>query len=177
MKNYAFLCIFACLFFTQIAQAQKVGYTNPELVLSALPETKKLQDDLEKYEKQLMDMLEGKQKELEMKYDEIVKGQKTMPQIILEQKMQDFQRLQSSLEEFQYKAEQDLARYQSELLNPVFKKISDTIGQIAKDEKFDFIFNTHLSQNPVLFYAEKKEDITNKVIVKLGGKPLEIKND
>ena len=55
-------------------EPQKIGTANVEYILSNLPETKKVESDLQDYEKQLRAQLESKGAEYQRKLDEYQRG-------------------------------------------------------------------------------------------------------
>ncbi|MCU0390321.1 MAG: OmpH family outer membrane protein [Thermoflexibacter sp.] len=169
----AFAIILMC---GQQAFAQlKIGYTNADVVLSQLPEAKTIEAELKAYNAQLSKELETKQAEFERKYKEYAAAVQagTMTPVIREAKEKELQTLQQNLQEFQQKAQADSQKKQQDLLAPVFDKIQKAIDDIAKAENFDFVFSTDVAGGaPILLFAKEEHNITNKVIVKLGGTPL-----
>ncbi|MCU0449732.1 MAG: OmpH family outer membrane protein [Bernardetiaceae bacterium] len=156
------------------AQA-KVGYTNADLILSALPEAKTIEAELKTYSSQIQAEMDKKQQEAQKKYQEYmqaVQGGNLAPSI-RDAKEKEIQALQQGLQEFQEKAQQDVQAKQQALLSPVYDKIQDAIDEVAKAENFDFIITSNAGAVPILLYAKDEYDITNKVIVKLGGKPID----
>ena len=164
-KQILVLVAFLAFFGFNSANAQiKVAYVNADSVLNALPETSVKQKELEAYAKVWETTLQEKRADLEKKIKEIREGEKTLPPVILQQKAKDAEELRNSLLKEEQTAQQDVANKESELLGPLLKKIRDGIDKVAKDNGYSFVLPAN-----VLLYADEQHDITNKVIVALGG--------
>ncbi len=150
----------------------KVGYASAEAVLGQLPVAKTIEAELKAYSAQLAKEMETKQKEFEGKYQDYVKNNATMPVVVKEQREKELQTLNQNLQEFQQKAQQDLEKKRGDLLTPVFGKIQTALDEVSKAEGFDFVFSTDASGVPILLFAKEEHNLTNKVIIKLGGTPI-----
>ncbi len=175
-KNFvvALVAIFVLLSSAAFAQI-KVGYTNADDILSALPEAKTIETELKTYSTQIQTELEKKQQDLQKKYQEYLAAVQTgnMAPSVRESKEKELQSLQQSLQEFQEKAQQDVQAKQQALLTPVYDKIQNAIDEIAKADNYDLILTSGAGSVPIILFAKDEYDVTNKVIVKLGGKPID----
>ena len=72
--------------FTAMGQGAKIGYADPNYILSLMPEAKSIESELQAYEKQLQTQLESKYKEFQDKYQAYEKGKNTMAQVVREDK-------------------------------------------------------------------------------------------
>jgi len=178
MKLTTFLAVFCLLCFVQTTSfAQvKIGYTNADVILNALPDAKIIDEDLKKLEKLLSEQLESMMKEFDVKRLEYEKNINTWPKIVLEEKQNELKNLQQNIYAFQEKAEREMANKQALLLEPVFFKIQESINKVSKEHGFAFVFSSEASGFPILLYAAEEHDITNLIIKDLGGTPLEKKN-
>jgi outer membrane protein len=175
-KNFVVILVAIFVLLSSAAFAQiKVGYTNADDILSALPEAKTIEAELKTYSTQIQTELEKKQQDLQKKYQEYLAAVQTgnMAPSIRESKEKELQSLQQSLQEFQEKAQQDVQAKQQALLTPVYDKIQNAIDEIAKAENYDFILTSGAGSVPIILFAKDEYDVTNKVIVKLGGKPID----
>jgi outer membrane protein len=170
----ALAAVFVLLSSAAFAQV-KIGYTNADEILSALPEAKTIEAELKTYSTQIQTELEKKNQDLQKKYQEYLTAVQSgnMAPSIRESKEKELENLQQSLREFQEKAQQDVQSKQQALLSPVYDKIQNAIDDIAKAENYDFIITSGAGAVPILLYAKDEYDVTNKVIVKLGGKPID----
>jgi len=146
-----------------VAQAQiKVAYTNADSILSALPDTKIQQTQLEGYGKKLQDQLTNQQKELDEKVAKFEKEKNDLPQIVLQERVKELRQIEENLMKFQQSAQQDLQRMEQELLGPVFEKIQTGINEVAKANGYAYVLPGNM-----LLYADPQHDITQKVITHL----------
>ncbi len=146
----------------------KIGYTNVDYILSKLPEAKQIEADLKTHEEQLGNQLQTKMKEFEEKYKTFMDNQESMDPVILNDKQTELQTLQASIQKFQQEAERSLQQKQVELLEPAYKKIQNTIDEVAKENGYTHVFSNASGGVPVLLYAEEEDDISNLVLAKLG---------
>lgn len=173
------LCMVAMIAVAE-TQAQtatlKIGYTSADAILGALPEAKKIETDLKAFQGQLVGEGQKMQEELKKKYADYQANADKWAPSIRETKEKELQTMQQSLQEYEQKVGQDIEKKRSELLQPVYNKIQGGIDEIAKAEGFTFILSSDASGFPILLFAgevaRKELDITNKVIIKLGGTPL-----
>jgi outer membrane protein len=176
MKNKLLLALFACMLIVGgglRAQSFKIGYTNADAILSALPDAKKIETELKTYQTQIQTELQNKQKEFQTKLEAYQKIDRanTLPSV-LQEKEGELQRLQQAYQDFVEKSERDMQSKQAALLEPVYKKIQDMIDEVAKSEGYDYVISSDAGGLPILLYAKEEYDITNKVITKLGGTPI-----
>jgi outer membrane protein len=88
-----------------------------------------------------------------------------MSTIIKQTKEREIADLETRITEFQASAEQDFARKQQELYDPLVNKAKDAINSVAKANGFTYILD--ISMGVVLFY-EGGEDILPLVRANLG---------
>ncbi|MCU0449731.1 MAG: OmpH family outer membrane protein [Bernardetiaceae bacterium] len=156
-----------------LAAQMKIGYTNPEAILAALPDAKKVEAELKAYQTQIETELKKKNDELRTKMEAFQKiDQVNTPVAVYQAKAKELQTLRTGYEEFLGKAEEDMQAKQASLLAPISEKIEKAITEVAKAEGFDYVFNTSAGGTPILLFAKDTQEITNKVIVKLGGTPI-----
>lgn len=178
MKIQFFAFAFGLMLCAGYSKAQiKIGYTNPDLILSALPEAKTIEAELKTYGTQLENELQNKRKELQTKFENYQKNINDMTPAIRESREKELQTLNQALQEFQERAQNDIQMKQAQLLQPVYEKIQKAIDELAKAENYDYIIVADAGQMPIILYAKEEYDITNKIIVKLGGTPIKKEED
>lgn len=145
------------------ASVKKLGYLNSQELLSAMPEYKKVNEDLEAYYKQLEADFAELGKEYQSKIKEFEEKAKTLSESMKELKQKEIIDLQKRLEEFRESSQEKLSKKEAELVNPLLKKIQDAIDAVGKENNFDYIYN-----ESALLYAKDSENITPLVKAKLG---------
>ncbi len=167
----AFVLCLSLLAHWSVAQqtAVKIGYTNADEILSALPEAKTINTELTSYKTQLENQFKSMEEELKKKYQAYMAIVNSLAPTIKEAKEKELQTSQQNMKEFEEKAQTDLQKKQQTLLQPVYDKIQKAIEDIAKAEHYTHIFSSDVSGYPILLYGVEEYNITNRVITKLGG--------
>ena len=166
--------IVAVMFLGFQANAQvKIGYTNVDVVLGQLPETKTVEAELKTRKDQYDASYKQKVTEFQTKLAAYEKGAATMSDVIKADKEKELQGAQANIEEFQKSAQDDLQKKQNQLLAPILQKIQTGIDAVAKENAYTHVFNIDAGQGttPILLYATEESNITNLVLKKLGVEP------
>ncbi len=166
MKKIIFAA-FIALFFLGKANAQdqvKVGYVVVDSVMTSLSEYQAQMKGFERYSAQLDAELTSKRSTLQTKFQEYQENAPNWLPDIVQEREKEIQQLQTNLQEFAQQVQSKLAAKEQELLGPILVKIQQGIDDVAKEKGFTFVMNEQ-----VFLYADSTYDITNDVIVKLGG--------
>jgi len=159
----------------------KVAFVDSEVILKQLPESAKIQTDMEALQKIYIDTISAKESQLKtmaenfkVRYEEaqkqvetgVVKSEAELK--TLNDEIQGLQReIQTqgeALDIYKQKIQNDLLTKQQELFKPVRDKVTKAIEDVAKDMKINFVFD---KANGSLIYGDKDSDITFKVLDKL----------
>lgn len=170
------IAIFACNFLAQAQNNLKLGYTNLDYILGLLPEAKQIETELQSYEKQLQNQLQGKYTEYEKKIQDYEKASKSglMTDVVKEDKEKEIMTLQKSIKEFEESAQGSLQKKQVSLLEPVLAKVQKAIDQVGEENGYTYIFSTHADYggSAIILFAKNKEDnVSDLVLKKLGVTP------
>ena len=170
----ATLIFFAVMSVNAQETSLKIGYTDAEYILSALPEAKAIQSELSDYSKQLESQLQSKVTEFQTKLQDYQQnGANLLPEIRAD-KEQELQLLQQSIQQFEGEAQQSLQKRQVEKLQPVYDKIQKAIDAVRTENGYDMIFSARPGGISVLLSADEKFDISDLVFQKLGVTPPEL---
>lgn len=179
MKNLLskiLVALFAISLATQLQaqNVQKIGTANVEYILSNMPETKKIESDLQVYEKQLRTQLESKGAEYQRKLDEYQKGVQSglMPAAVVADKEKELMSMQQSIQEFERTAQEDLQSKSMSMLDPVLEKVQASIDKVAAANDYTYIISTHVDYggSAIILYSKNKDanDISGLVLKDLG---------
>jgi len=154
------------------ASAQtKVGWTNIELVMTYMPETKLLEKELEAMEAKLGEQLQIKQKYYQQKlleYMEAKEAGKITPEID-EIAVKELTRLQEEIQGGLKSAEDKLIMRRITLLKPLQDKIQAAIDAVAKEGGYTYILNNSVGSGvPSILYGAEGQDVTVAIAKKLG---------
>jgi len=174
MKQIKLIALAVSLFFgiNNDAQAQnqlKIGYVNVEYVLGIWPKVKTVQSELKTYETQLMNEVNVKQKEFQVKLEEYQRTAPTLSDAIKRAKEDELQSLQNQISLYQTNAQTKFVERQKEKLEPLLNQISDKINEVAKEKNYSHVFTQSVNANSILLYARDESDnLSFDVLKKLG---------
>ena len=142
MKKLSVLFAAVMMFLTVgVAKAQKVAMMDYEVVLAAMPETKKMTNDLDVFSKTKGDEL---QKQAEAFQKEVQQYQADAPKLTEAQrtaKETDLQKKQQNLQQIQQTAQNDLAQRRDAAVKPIIDKLNKAVEKVAKANGYDFIID------------------------------------
>ena len=159
----------------------KVAYVDSEVILKQLPESQKIQKDMEALQKVYLDTITVKENNLramadnfKAKYEDAqkkvesgqVKGEAELKALNdeIQNLQKEIQTEGEALDVYKQKIQNELLNKQQELFKPVRDKVTKAIEDIAKEMKYNFVFD---KANGSLIYGDKESDITFKVLDKL----------
>ncbi len=153
----------------------KIGYTNPDYILSLLPEAKQIEADLTAYSKQLESQLQSKMEEFQTKlgdYQQKMSSGQMIPEVARD-KEAELNALRESIEKFQRDADASLQKKQVQLLQPAYDKIQKAINEVAEANGYTHVLSSDAGAFAILLYASDDSNITNLVLNHLGIDPPE----
>jgi outer membrane protein len=163
IRTFAIIVI-AFLGLQTSAQNLKIGYINTSEILKLMPEVKTAQAELEKYSKELQnqsDLLIG---EYQKKTEEYQGLPASTSDILKKDKETEIVQLEQRIKKFQEDAQGEVSKKQSELLEPIMKKLQDVIKEVAKEKGYDYILDTSTGS---VIYQNEAYDISSFVKKKL----------
>lgn len=156
---------------TMAQTTQKIGHMDMQYVLSAMPEMKQVQSQLQTLQGQLEKQAAAKQKEFEEKYNRYVNEGSQMAEAIRMDLEKELTQMQQSAQEFAANAQKTLQQKESQLMQPLYDKIGTAINEVAKDGGYSYIINAGVPGLDVLYYADSTMDVSNAVLKKMGVEP------
>ncbi|MFT5185387.1 MAG: outer membrane protein [Flavobacteriales bacterium] len=162
MKKIIIIAI-VCIGAVFTGNAQKLGHIDSQSLLLSMPERATIETELQQYASVLEEHLNTMKADYEGKVLEI-QSNPNLPEAIYNDKVKKLQELEQSMQEFQQTANQDLAKKESELLQPMIDAAQEAITAVAKEQGFTYILD---SSTGVTLY-NGGEDIIELVKAKLG---------
>lgn len=152
------------------AKPFRLGYTNQQLIFSFMPEAKQIETELRAYEQKLSESLNVKRAYLETKLQEYqsLREQGRLKPEEEEAQRKDLMKLQEEVQRAAEEAEQKLQEKSDVLLKPVQERIQTAIDAVAKEEGYTYIFNTSAGGTTIMLFGPAEDDVTDKVLKKLG---------
>jgi outer membrane protein len=146
----------SCSLILNAQNKQKFGHVDSNVLLDLMPGKDSAQVKLQEYAKTLQDQFDAMQKELNVKYQDFQTNQLTMTDLIKQTKTEELQNMQTRLQTFQSSAQKDLQDKEQELLSPIIDKAKKAIQDVAKENKYTYIFDTGTG---TILYSEPSDDI------------------
>lgn len=169
MKNLIKVFVVAVMVMvsTGMVSAQKVGHINLQELVTLLPDAKKANTELDTLQSTLLREIDRKTAEIKVKYDaykaDMAKG--VMLPSVQKSREDELNNLQTSLQTFQYQAQDDMDKKRQELFKPIITKAQDAINSVAKDKGYTYVLDS--SAGTILFSTEG-DDLMPAVKTKLG---------
>lgn len=173
MKKICVL-IFAIVFLLPtsnlIAQGNdfKFGHVNVQEIMSMMPERDSARQELQEYNQMLQQELQTMQQEYQRKLQNYQENVDSYSESLRNSKEKELQDIQRRIQEFQTTAQQDFQKKQSEIMQPIMRKIENAIKKVGQEQGFIYIFDT--SAGAVVY----KDDKHSKNVAPLVKKELGI---
>ena len=173
MKKFLKLTLAVALMVSATAvNAQKFGRVDLAAIVTNMTEFKEAQTNLEAYGRDLQDQLEQIQVEFNKLYADYEKNVTTYSDTVRQLKERELTELQQRFQDFQQIAQQDMAKKEAELMNPIYEKANDAVKQVSSAGGYIAIFSTTSDQpaSAGLAYFDPAQltDITPEVKAVLG---------
>ncbi|MEY4383990.1 MAG: hypothetical protein RI995_1532 [Bacteroidota bacterium] len=151
----------------------KIGFINADYILSQMPEAKQVEEDLKNTQKQYETLYQSKVKDFQDKLAVFEKLPATTSDVIKQDKEKELQNLQTSIQEFQQNSQTSLQKKQAQLLQPLLKKIEETMHAVAEANAFTYVFNydAGMGTAPILLHYPADANMSDLVLKKMGITP------
>ena len=158
-----------------LSQAQtastKIGYADVDYIFSQIPESKAIEAELKSTQAQLKNQIDAKYAEFQKKLADYNANLNTMLDAVRQNTERELQQMQQNIEKLQADAQTTIQTKQTQLMDPVYKKVGKGIEDVAKENGFSFILNQQIGGLDVILYGDEKMDISDLVLKKLGVTP------
>lgn len=168
--NYFIIAIL--VLFTSIVNAQtlKIAYVNSDKILQELPEYNKIKKEIEAIVKQWQDEYEKIKKEFQDAYEDYQKKEALLDAKVKADKQKMLQEMQQKVVDYQFRKfdqrEGEIVSLREKKFGPIQEKVLKVIEKVAKEGKYNYIFDK-LENATNILYADEKLDLTFKVIDEL----------
>lgn len=146
--------------------AQKIGHVNLNELVRSMPEFKKAQENLQKFQASLENEIVEMQKELEEKAGRLERDQADLTELVRQRKIRELQEMQGKIQEFMGEAQQNLEQQQEKELQPIYDKVEKAISAIARENTYTYILDS--SQGKTVLFAGGGDDVAPLVKNQLG---------
>lgn len=173
MRKLALLLVLG--FGTLLSHAQtastKIGYADVDYIFSQLPEAKQIDTELKSTQAQLKNQIDTKYADFQKKLADYQANLNNMLDAVRQNTERELQQMQQNIEKLQQDAQTTIQAKQTQLMDPVYKKVGKGIEEVAKENGYSFILNQQIGGLDVILYGDEKMDISDLVLKKLGVTP------
>lgn len=152
------------LFLSLSTFAQKLGHTDGQALLLALPERAAIEEQLQKVAAEYENTLKTMKTDYDARVKEFEAGRNSWPEAILQSKAKAITDLEQNMYDLQQTANDDLDKQQMALLKPLIDKVNNAIDKVAVANGYSYIFDAGVG---ALLY-KGGDDITDLVKAELG---------
>ncbi|WGH76492.1 OmpH family outer membrane protein [Tenacibaculum tangerinum] len=154
------------LFCIGFSNAQtKVGTVNSEFIISKMPQMKGVLQRVENYGKRLDSSFQIKTTQYKAKVDSFKAEEKLMTEDDKKARIQELRALEQEMGKFRQNGATMMQLQKEENLRPLYKKLSEVIAEVAKENGYTQILTTTGNE---FAYIDERFDITQLVLDKLG---------
>ncbi|MDR2971538.1 MAG: OmpH family outer membrane protein [Bacteroidales bacterium] len=157
------LVLIASLICLTTTFAQKYGHVNSSEIMKIMPGIDSIQIKLAEFQKDLGTLYDNMVSEWQTKKDKFDKEAGTMSASVRKLREDEISSIENRIQEFQYNVQQDIEDEQMRLISPFQEKIKNAINDVAKENKYNYIFDTS-----TLLYYDDSDDVTPLVKKRLG---------
>jgi outer membrane protein len=168
-KTFIAVSLFVLIGVVASAQTLKIGYVDSQKIFEGLPEAKEAQKQLDAKLQVWQDSLEQMSKGFQDQYDAYQKQQGMMAEPAKQKKQEELMRMQNEIQDFRQKKfgqQGEAAILRAKVLQPLQERVLQAIGEVAKEEKLNFVFDK-IQDASILLYADAKFEYTYKVLDKM----------
>jgi len=172
--SFLFIATLLSVNSTVVAQqlpALRIGYTDHEVIISNMPQTREIQGELQAELQSGQRILQSMQEDLAGKVDRYQKQQALLSDERRQEREEELISLEEELRNKASELEQDLVQREVDLMGPIFQQVDDAIQTIASEKGLDLVLRTQAGPSqPILLYANQDRitDITLEVARELG---------
>ncbi len=155
----------------QQAAPLKIGYTDHELLIAAMPDYRNVQQTLQAEYQTSQNVLQALYEEFQGKVDRYQKQQALLSDERRAEREAELAQAQQEIQQKAAESEQELVEREADLLSPIFERVDVAIKKVASSNNLDLVLRIQAGpQQPIILYANEDRimDITREVAVELG---------
>ncbi len=147
--------------------AQKFGYLNSQQLMAEMPDIKTADTQLKAFQDPLIEKGQKMLKDLEAEYNKYIEDVNAglLSNAQRQQKEQEFQTKQQSLQKYEYDIQTQVAQKREELYKPIIDKINAAIKSFGEANGYTMIFD---SSAGMLLHAATGDDIYDELKASMG---------
>jgi outer membrane protein len=136
-----------------------------------MPETKQIEAELKSTQQQLKNQIDARVQDFQKKLADYNQNLSTMLDAVRQNTERELGQMQQNIEKLQQDAQTTISTKETQLMEPVYKKIAKGIDDVAAENGYTFILNQQIGGFDVVLYGDEKLDVSDLVLKKLGVTP------
>jgi outer membrane protein len=149
----------------------KIGFADVGYIFSQMPETKQIEAELKSTQQQLKNQIDARVQDFQKKLADYNQNLSTMLDAVRQNTERELGQMQQNIEKLQQDAQTTISTKETQLMEPVYKKIAKGIDDVAAENGYTFILNQQIGGFDVVLYGDEKLDVSDLVLKKLGVTP------
>lgn len=168
MKKFLFVLVLGS--FSALAQqpSGQIVYADTEYIIARMPAMKELQDKVMETQTKLQGEYNEKTQQLQKMYADYTAALSTMADSTRQKTETALQQLNAELQQFPQDARVTIENTRKLYMAPVYLQVGKAIDQVARENGFSAILPLKIGDFALLVYADKKMDVSDLVLQKLG---------
>lgn len=145
----------------------KIGYLSINGAVSRIPIYQQQRSKLDTTIYELNLALQEKIQDFQQKQQSFVKDSASLNELIRQDKLTELQNLSQAIQAFKQGSEEEVARQDSILVQPILDELQLAIKEVAKQHGYTHILNTDVravNGPPMVLYAHEETNVTDLVI-------------
>jgi outer membrane protein len=150
---------------TATAQNQVIAYVDAEAIVAAMPEFKRVESELESFQKVLQKQLELEEAKMEEYYKSVMTQVQAGTMAPAQQKEAEgkLTKMQEEMQKKAADADKQLIKKEADLTKPLYDKFNNGLKAVAVANGYNYIFDKKM-----MLYSEGGVDATDKLKSQLG---------
>ncbi|PID69245.1 MAG: hypothetical protein CR989_02670 [Flavobacteriales bacterium] len=167
MKLFKNLLIASVLFFGAVSMnaQSKVAHINTDELVAAMPETKKMQEELKKLVQTYDTEFKTQSTALQQKMQKYDKEAPTQTDAENQKRLEEVQEAQKKLQMYRQTAQEELQKKELDLYKPIAEKAQKAIDDVAAAKGIEYVFDSTPGKGLIVY---KGTDLMADVKAKLG---------
>ncbi|MCY4674660.1 MAG: OmpH family outer membrane protein [Bacteroidetes bacterium] len=175
-RSAGYLLAVSLLGFAAASQAQqlpplRIGYTDHEVLISNMPQTRTIQEELQAELESGQRILQSMQEDYTGKLERYQTQRGLLSEERRQEREQELISLQQEIQEKATELEQGLVQREIDLFSPIYELVDEAIRTVAIEQGLDLVLRTQAGPaQPILLFANEDRivDITLDVARELG---------
>lgn len=158
--------IFVIFHLSSEAQTNKFGHIDLDALIQVMPEIGPTEAEFDKFQKELNEVMVEMQQDYQTKLKELEELGSDVSEVRRNAKFSELQSVQQRIQQYQQSAQQQVQLKYQELLDPIYKKATDAVEEVAREHDLLYVFET--GTNAIIYKSSQSIDLMPLVKEKLG---------